>query len=252
MNPDQRSRNRSGFRRAVGDLVLGLQCAGCGRPGESLCAECEAALDGTPRLAHPSPRPPGLPAVWAIAPYDGRVRELIVSHKERARLSLSRPLGRALGRAVIAAATDGNATQSTQSTQPLVLVAVPSSRRAVCSRGHDATARLARAAAMSLRRQGRSVIVRSVLRQRRLVADQAGLDAGERWRNLAGSLDTEPTAARALRGRLVVVVDDVVTTGATLAAATSALRSIPDVTCVAAVVAATRRRHESAFTGGTD
>jgi predicted amidophosphoribosyltransferase len=119
-----------------------------------------------------------------------------------------------------------------------VLVPVPSARPTVRARGHDPTARLASAAA---RRLGGGVEVVRVLRQARAVADQAGLGTAQRAANLSGALVADPR--RAPPGRPVVVVDDVLTTGATLVEATRALRSAGCLVVGAAVVAATARRH---------
>lgn len=107
--------------------------------------------------------------------------------------------------------------------RPLALVPVPSARRAVRARGHDAVRRVAVAAARELRRGGAAVRVAPVLRQRRAVADQAGLDARQRQANMAGALEVLPGGVRLLEGARVVLVDDLMTTGASLAEAARAL-----------------------------
>ncbi|WP_372500015.1 ComF family protein [Streptomyces sudanensis] len=106
---------------------------------------------------------------------------------------------------------------------PLVLVPVPSARRAVRARGHDAVRRVAVAAARELRGAGVAARVAPVLRQCRAVADQAGLDARRRRENLAGALEVVPGGMRLLEGAGVVLVDDLMTTGASLAEAARAL-----------------------------
>lgn len=198
------------------DLVLPRDCAGCSVPGRTLCPRCAAVLSGPP-LGH-LPTLPGIPALAAAAAYDGVVRSLLLAHKERGRLALAGPLGRAL--AGVAALHGPGA----------VLVPVPSSRASVRARGHDHARRLAAVA-------GRRLGVRTapVLVQSRHVADQAGLDATARSANLSGAL----VARRRLDGLPVVVVDDVVTTGATLAEAARALTAAGASVRGAAVVAAT-------------
>lgn len=122
--------------------------------------------------------------------------------------------------------------------RPVLLVPVPSSRAAVRARGHDPTYRLAWVAARVLRREGMAVeCVRAVAQVRR-VADQSGLPAVERMRNLAGALVAGPV----VRGRQVVLVDDVITTGASLVEAARAVEAAGGVVLAAATVAATPRR----------
>ncbi len=215
------------------DLLLPQPCAGCGAAGGSPCAACAARLAGPPRCRPPRPAPPGLPPPWAVAPYDGAVRRLIVAYKERGRTGLARPLGAALARSVVAAAGAHGLSV------PLLLVPVPSSRASVRRRGEDPTLRLARVAARTAVRLGTPARCLPVLAHRRRVADQAGLSAAERLANLRGAL----TARRILRHARLIVVDDVLTTGATLAEAARALRAAGAEVSAAAVVAATPRRY---------
>jgi predicted amidophosphoribosyltransferase len=205
------------------DLVLPRSCAGCGSPGRTLCDPCVLLL-GSPRLHAPTPSPPGMPRLVAAASYGGPVRAALLAHKERGRLGLTRPLGAALATALLLLDLPPR----------VVLVPAPSSRAAVRQRGHDHARRLASAAA----RRATGARAAPLLVPARRVADQAGLDAGARAANLSGAL----RARRSLSGLRVVVVDDVVTTGATLAEAARALRDAGADVVGAAVVAATTRR----------
>jgi hypothetical protein len=107
----------------------------------------------------------------------------------------------------------------------VLLVPVPSARRAVRARGHDPARRIALAAAAELRRSGTSARAPAVLRQRRAVADQSGLDSRQRLANLAGALEVTPGGVRLLEEGPVVLVDDLMTTGASLAEAARAVTS---------------------------
>ncbi|MEU8672935.1 ComF family protein [Streptomyces anulatus] len=241
---------RSAWRELSG-LLLPVACAGCGRPRTELCTACGAALYGAPaRLVRPSPRPPGLPAVYAAAPYENAVRAVLLAHKERGALGLAGVLGRALAGCVRAGAgRPGDAG-------PLLLVPVPSARSSTAARGHDPVRRIAAAAARDLRRAALPAQVLPLLRQRRAVADQSGLGARQRRANLAGALELTAGGGRLLRHELlrhgllrpgrVILVDDLLTTGSTLAEAARAVgeaggagrESSVHGVCRAAVVAA--------------
>lgn len=206
--------------REISELVLPAVCAGCGHARTSLCGECAQELAGPPARARPCPAPAGLPEVFAAARYDGAVRSVLLAHKERGALGLARPLGAALAGAVQAASLRGGDARG-----PLLLVPVPSAGRAVRARGHDPARRIAVAAAVALRRAGTYARALPVLRQCRQVSDQSGLTARERLENMAGALEAAPWAGLVLEARRAVLVDDVMTTGATLTEAARALRA---------------------------
>ncbi|MGW5614789.1 ComF family protein [Streptomyces sp. NPDC003877] len=257
-----------GWWQDLTDLVLPGECGGCGAPRTVLCARCRAVLGGAAvRRVRPAPEPPGLPTVHAAAPYADEVRATLLAHKERGALALAAPLGAALARAVRAGlpedapgagapgagalragalrpgalraeaeARPGPTRPGGETAEvpgrapwaPLLLVPVPSGRRAVRARGHDPARRIALAAAADLRRGGLPARVLGVLRQRRAVADQSGLNSRQRLANLAGALTVVPGGAGLLREGPVVLVDDVMTTGASLAEAARALRAAAD------------------------
>lgn len=229
-----------------GDLVLGAACLGCGRPGRALCEACRDTLPVAPAPRWPTPTPPGLVPPYAVGAYEDPLRALVLAHKERRVLSLTRPLGRLLAASVAQALADLEVTGG------VVLVPVPSRPRAVRQRGHDPTAAMVRAAAGVLRRE-RDVVTARLLRVRPGLVDQAGLDAGARAANLAGSMAVSGDVVRRLgrhRPRAhVVVCDDVLTTGATLREAQRALESVGLPVLAAATVAATARKVQRPYLG---
>lgn len=222
---------------ALADLVLPTECAGCGRPETGWCPQCAAHLDGRAVracLTAPDPAPPGLPLVVAATAYEGPVRRAIVAFKDADRRDLAGVLTAPLADAVAAYLA---------AVGPVVLVPAPSSRSARRARGDVPVEVLARRAARLFQP---ALEVLDALRLIRDTADQAGLSARARAANLAGAYAARPAAARALTGRSVVLVDDVVTTGATLAEAHRALRAAGVPVVGAAVLAATRRRSHPA------
>ncbi|GAA4990483.1 hypothetical protein GCM10023205_72400 [Yinghuangia aomiensis] len=222
-----------------GDLVLPASCAGCGRPGTAVCARCRAYLQCPPHLVSPEPAPPGLPPVAAAAVYEDPVRALLIAHKERGAYAATAPLGDALAAAV---ATVVAVLPAARRPVPVVLVPVPSARRAVRARGRDSTRALALRAARTLRARGVPARVCPALHHARPVADQTGLTARERAVNVTGALGVSSRLAPLFEGISVVIVDDLVTTGASLAEATRAAGSVGGRVIGAAVVAATARR----------
>ncbi|MGW6690961.1 ComF family protein [Streptomyces sp. NPDC054961] len=214
-----------GLSAELAGLVLPVDCAGCGAVRVALCGACRSALSGAGAArACPSPRPAGLPVVHAAAAYEEAVRAVVLAHKERGALPLAGVLGGALAAAVRAGA-EARGGVGGEGEGEVVLVPVPSARRRIRARGHDPARRIALAASASLRRAGVPARVAPVLRLRRAVADQAGLGAPERRENLAGALEARHGAGRVMAGAAaIVLVDDVMTTGSTLAEAARALR----------------------------
>lgn len=218
-----------GWWQELAGLVLPVDCAGCGAARVLVCARCRGVVSGAVAgPVRPSPRPVGLPAVRAAAVYEGAVRALLLAHKERGALPLAGVLGAALAAAVVGGGPGAGGlcgAGGAPGAGEVALVPVPSARRQVRARGHDPTRRIALAAAGRLRRAGVPARVAPVLRLRRAVADQAGLGARQRRENLAGALAVCRDGARLTDGARIVLVDDLITTGATLAEAARAVRA---------------------------
>ncbi|MBV9291408.1 MAG: ComF family protein [Frankiales bacterium] len=225
--------------RALLDLVLPASCAGCGAAGDVVCARCRQSLAGSASPAWPRPSPRGLPPPWAVTAYAGATRSLLLAYKEDGVVGLRPVLGAALATSVAAAV---DKSRGVDRATPLVLVPVPSARRARRTRGEDVVARLAERAAADLRRCGRWVSILPALRHCRPVADSAGLNAAARARNLDGAFALRRGVGSHLTGATVVVVDDLITTGATLAEASRVLREAGARIVAVATIAATQRR----------
>ncbi|MEV4804867.1 phosphoribosyltransferase family protein [Nonomuraea sp. NPDC049421] len=215
------------------DLVLPASCVGCGAKGASCCARCQGALTVAPARRIPVPAPAGLPDCWSAAPYDGVVRRMILAYKERGAVAVAGALADAI--ALTAVMALGRVQGG------FAVVPVPGSRRVRRGRGHDPVGRLAVLVAARLRASGLAAEVWTGLGQARGVTDQAALSGTERAANLAGSLEVI-RAAKTPPGAFALLVDDIVTTGATLAEAARALRAAGVRAPLAVTAAATRRR----------
>nr|BFE65286.1 hypothetical protein GCM10020063_098120 [Dactylosporangium thailandense] len=186
-----------------------------------------------PQRTSPDPSPEGMPVTFALAAYAGAVRRAIVQYKEKNRHELSGVLGAQLGRVVDRAVAGG----------PVVLVPVPATAAAVRRRHGDHMLRLARAAA-----RGRpGVAIARPLRALPRHDDSAELTAARRAVAARHAFAVRPRPAAALRalvnreGAAVVLLDDIVTTGVTLAAAAERLAGAGVRVDGAAVLAATQR-----------
>ncbi|WP_457101049.1 ComF family protein [Microbacterium sp. P5_E9] len=207
-------------RRALADaltLLFPVDCAGCDEPDIVLCDACSRALEPAPtRRVLPS----GL-AVWSGLTFEGTAARVIRSLKEDGRTGLARALAPALRAAFIAAAGRDRA----------LVVPIPTSRAAMRRRGFRVPDLVACRAGLT---------GRSLLAPTRRTADQRGLDRDQRQANVAASLAAR-TSAPAAGIRRVVIIDDVVTTGATLDEAARALRAAGWDVVGAATIAATPR-----------
>lgn len=216
--------------RGLLDLLLPPRCPGCGLEGVLLCERCAAPLHrrvhepaGVP-LGMPATMPPGLLQLEWCAMYSGPVRAALHALKYRGERRLAMPLAAALAERWRHASRGGEVVS---------WVPVHASRRR--ERGFDQAEELARHMAESL-----DLPVAQLLQRRQRTAAQHALGQAERASNTASAFAPAPDLAGRYAGAWVVVVDDILTTGATLAGCASALLAGGAGAVSAAIVARDR------------
>ena len=195
------------------DLGLPAVCPGCGKEGEPICVRClpavRARVDlpaGTPLGLGEGPPAPLLQLEWC-APFNGTVRRALHALKYAGERRLAQPLGEAVAARWLRAGIGGT-----------VLVPVPVHPHRRRERGYDQAELIAAVAASALRLPMFPAVSRA-----RDTAPQFRLDRRHRAENVRGAFVVPPGMERAIAGQWVVLVDDVVTTGATLCATADAL-----------------------------
>jgi predicted amidophosphoribosyltransferase len=184
------------------DLILPRECGGCGAPSTRWCDACAAELSVPAEQPHVvNPRIDPQVPVFALGRYAGARRQAILALKEHGRADLVAPLACALAVGLHRLLSWGMVET------PLTVVPAPTRRSAARRRGGDPVTRLARAAVAG----HPDVTVVAALRMKALARDSVGLGSSARERNIAGRV-----LLRGARPRTeVVIVDDIVTTGAT-------------------------------------
>jgi len=213
------------------DAILPPLCLGCGEivatPG-ALCSACWQHFSfiapphcdrcGVPFTRDPTAgalcvdcltRPPRFRQARAALVYDDRSRRLVLPLKHGDRTDMARACGTWMARAGadLVAAAD-------------LVAPVPLHWRRLFTRRYNQAALLAR----TIARDGKVKLAPDLLQRARWTGSQAGLKAKERRRNVRQAFEVHPRWRTALAGRTVLLVDDVLTTGATVDACAVALR----------------------------
>ncbi|MEN9932128.1 MAG: hypothetical protein RIS17_701 [Pseudomonadota bacterium] len=214
--------------RLVIDVVLPPRCPGCGEivdGDDRFCAACFTQLQalGPPQCAccgDPLPHegdpaalcgacladPPPFTRARAPLAYGGPARQLVLALKHGRRLHLARMMARAMLRVAGEIPADA------------VIVPVPSHRIRLWQRGFNQAAAIARQLA---RQSGRPLVVDALARVKPTPSTK-GLTRAARQRNVIGAFRV--ARPEAIKGKVVILIDDVMTTGATVSACAAQLR----------------------------
>jgi len=211
------------------DIALPTQCVSCREPvdGEGVCASCWAKLSfieppycprlGIPFVYDPGPEllsmeaiasPPAYQRARAAVRYDEVARTLVHSLKYQDRTDLAPAMGRWMARAGQELLGEAD-----------VLVPVPLHWRRGWSRRYNQSGALARV----ISRQSGVKLASEALRRIRPTAQQIGLSRPQRATNVQGAFKVAPERSAEIAGRRVVLIDDVLTSGATTDACARAL-----------------------------
>lgn len=211
------------------DIALPTLCVACRDPvdGEGVCASCWARLSfiappycprlGIPFVYDPGPdmlsmeaiaNPPAYTRARAAVRYDDVARTLVHALKYQDRTDLAPPMGRWMARAGQALLDDAD-----------VLIPVPLHWRRGWSRRYNQSGALARI----IERESGVKVAAEALRRIRRTEQQIGLSRPQRASNVQGAFKVAPDRQHLIEGRRVVLVDDVLTSGATVDACARAL-----------------------------
>ncbi|HEY7994341.1 MAG TPA: ComF family protein [Candidatus Eremiobacteraceae bacterium] len=186
------------------DFFMPTQCAGCGETGSVLCCRCAAAIATGDAIVIGARG--DVPPVLALGCYEGALRAAMLSLKFRGARGVGATLGRWIAQRVF---------------WPFeVVIPVPLHVQRLRERGYNQAALIARAVATA----SRTRYVADALARRRATVPQSSLGVSERRANVKEAFGAGQKIG-AVAGRRILIVDDVVTTGATVAECSNVLRS---------------------------
>lgn len=181
------------------ELFFPRACGGCGAPGASLCSDCQRVWRKPPTLARLDLDVP----VWTLSPYDGPHRNVLIALKEHGRADLVTFVGAVVGASISYLAAQGEVEHD------ITLVPAPTRATSRRRRGGDPVERVCNASRLS---------TFPCLQISPRTPDSVGQTAQQRRLNMRVELVRQPRGS-------VLIIDDVVTTGATISASANVLRA---------------------------
>lgn len=209
-------------------IIWPTQCLHCALPNRELCDDCAAVLRSNEGAWQQIATPAGV--AFVAGPYDDQLREVLVGFKHDGLTRFAKLLGAQL-RGPLRASTHCESTQrasthcesTLQPEPPALIVTVPSRPSKVRERGYRHVDLIVKAALRGWPPHQRQLyLLPRALSTRRGRTGQVGLSSAGRMQN-AARIRVSTLARSRLHGRAVVLVDDIITTGATVAAASQAL-----------------------------
>ncbi|WEV68098.1 phosphoribosyltransferase family protein [Bifidobacterium sp. ESL0769] len=221
---------------AIRDVLLPRGCAGCDKPDEVLCPSCASLFGHVYRKALPG----NAGCCYGCSWYRGAVRQAILNWKDHGDEECDCAFALLLADLALKVLRQEGPYSRTRS---LALVPAPSSASSMHRRGRWQTLPLVRLMARRLDRQGFSAVAKPVLKLEGVQGKSVQASSAQsRSRRIAGHV----RVTEDLKGddSLFIVIDDIMTTGATMGQCISALRAAGASNVIGLALACTPNRDE--------